>query len=59
MNLAAADAVIGCWHSKYLWNFWRPVTAIREASNDGNPATAGDPGGCRCSIPPRRSSARR
>ena len=43
VNLAAADAVIGCWHSKYLWNFWRPVTAIREASNDGNPATAGDP----------------
>ena len=43
MNLAAADAVIGCWHSKYLWNFWRPVTAIREASSDGNPATVGDP----------------
>jgi hypothetical protein len=44
VNLAAADAVIGCWHSKYLWNYWRPVTAIREASNDGNPATVGDPG---------------
>ncbi len=43
VNLATADSVIGCWHSKYLWNFWRPVTAIREASSDGNPATVGDP----------------
>jgi hypothetical protein len=42
-NLAAADAAIGCWNDKYYWNFWRPVTAIREAASDGNPATAADP----------------
>jgi hypothetical protein len=42
-NLAAADAAIGCWNNKYHWNFWRPITAIREADTDGNPATTGDP----------------
>jgi hypothetical protein len=42
-NLAAADASIGCWNNKYYWNFWRPITAIREAATDGNPATEADP----------------
>jgi hypothetical protein len=42
-NLAAADAAIGCWNDKYHWNFWRPITAIREADMDGNPATTADP----------------
>ncbi len=42
-NIAAADAYIGCWNDKYYWNFWRPITAIREAATDGNPATEGDP----------------
>ena len=42
-NLAAADAAIGCWESKYHWNSWRPITAIREAASDGNPATVADP----------------
>jgi hypothetical protein len=41
-NLAAADGSIGCWNDKYYWNFWRPITAIREAASDGNPATAPD-----------------
>jgi hypothetical protein len=43
-NLAGADAAIGCWHEKYRWSFWRPITAIREAATDGNPATTADPG---------------
>jgi hypothetical protein len=43
-NLAAADATIGCWNDKYHWNFWRPITAIREAADDGNPATEPDDG---------------
>jgi hypothetical protein len=43
VNLAAADAVIACWHDKYQWNFWRPRAAIREADTDGNPATVADP----------------
>jgi hypothetical protein len=42
-NLAAADAYIGCWNDKYVWKFWRPITAIREADTDGNPATEADP----------------
>jgi hypothetical protein len=29
LNLAIADAVIACWDSKYHYEFWRPVTAIR------------------------------
>ena len=42
-NLAAADAAIGCWNDKYHWDFWRPITAIREANTDHNPATTADP----------------
>jgi hypothetical protein len=42
-NLAGADALIGCWNDKYYWQFWRPITAIREADTDGNPATEADP----------------
>jgi hypothetical protein len=42
-NLAGADASIGCWNDKAFHSFWRPITAIREAAEDGNPATAADP----------------
>jgi hypothetical protein len=43
-NLAGADAAIGCWHEKYRWSSWRPITAIREADSDGNAATTADKG---------------
>jgi hypothetical protein len=43
LNVAMADAVIACWDAKYTYVFWRPVTAIRLASTDGNSATAEDP----------------
>ncbi len=39
LNLAIADAVIACWDSKYWFELWRPITAIRLASSDGNAAT--------------------
>ena len=39
-SMASADALIGCWDDKDYWSFWRPITAIREAASDGNPATA-------------------
>ncbi len=42
-NMAAADGSIGCWNDKAYWSFWRPITAIREAASDGNPATEADP----------------
>ena len=29
--------------AKMHYNFWRPITAIRNAEDDGNPATAPDP----------------
>jgi hypothetical protein len=40
-NLAAADAAIAVWESKVYYNWWRPVTAIRE--NDDDPKTVQDP----------------
>ena len=40
---AIADATIGCWDSKYFYNFWRPVTAIVQAAADGNDQTQPDP----------------
>ena len=43
VNLAAADALISCWDSKYHYSFWRPETAIREGDNDLNQRTVGDP----------------
>ena len=43
-NLAAADSAITCWESKFHFNFWRPITAIREGDNDGNSRTVGDAG---------------
>ncbi|CAN5733598.1 hypothetical protein BH18CHL1_BH18CHL1_03620 [soil metagenome] len=43
LDLAAADAGIGCWDDKAYWSFWRPITAIQLADTDGNPATAADP----------------
>jgi len=43
VNVAQGDAGIVAWDAKYTYNFWRPVTAIRLANSDGNPATTADP----------------
>jgi len=37
--LATADAFIAIFDAKYTYNFWRPLTAIRNGDNDGNAAT--------------------
>jgi hypothetical protein len=42
LGIAQADALISSWDNKYHFNHWRPVTAIREAASDGNPATEAD-----------------
>jgi hypothetical protein len=42
-NMATADALITSWDSKKFYFFWRPITAINEGDNDGNPSTVGDP----------------
>ena len=43
LNLTMADAVIAFYDAKYHHRIWRPVTAIRLADTDGNPATTADP----------------
>src|SRR5262249_15296015 len=51
VNTAMADAGIAVWESKYFYQFWRPVSGIRESDpgtgptgiGDGNDATVGDP----------------
>jgi hypothetical protein len=42
VDVAMADAGIACWDTKYTYNFWRPITAIREPADDGNAATVAD-----------------
>jgi hypothetical protein len=39
VNVAMADGYIAGWDSKMHHDFWRPVTAIAAAADDGNPAT--------------------
>jgi membrane-associated phospholipid phosphatase len=43
LNVTFADDVIAFYDAKYTYNFWRPVTAIREDGTDGNPKTLPDP----------------
>ena len=43
VDVATADADITVWHAKYIYGFWRPITAINLADTDGNPATTPDP----------------
>jgi hypothetical protein len=43
VNMAMADGFISGFKIRYVYDLWRPVTAIREGDVDGNDATAGDP----------------
>lgn len=43
LGASTADSVIACWREKLDVANWRPVTAIRHADEDGNPATTADP----------------
>jgi hypothetical protein len=38
-----ADGFIAGFETKYEFNFWRPVTAIRAGAADGNDETVTDP----------------
>jgi len=40
--MALTDAYIAVFDAKYHYEFWRPVTAIRNGDIDGNPATERD-----------------
>jgi len=43
LHLVYTDSLITGYDDKYRYNFWRPVTAIRNGDKDGNPKTAADP----------------
>lgn len=51
VNVSMADAGIAIWESKFFYQFWRPITGIRESdpgtgpsgAGDGNSDTVGDP----------------
>ncbi len=43
LNMAVSDSSVAVYDTKYAYNFWRPVTAIRAGDTDRNSATAPDP----------------
>jgi hypothetical protein len=42
LSIATADAMIAVFDAKYEYEFWRPITAIRNGDQDNNPATERD-----------------
>ena len=44
LNMGMANTFINDWDAKFTYNYWRPVTAIRNGDLDGNDATERDPG---------------
>ena len=44
MSMALANCFIVDWDAKFTYNFWRPITAIRNGDQDGNDATERDAG---------------
>jgi hypothetical protein len=42
LSMAVDDALGAVFDAKYTYNFWRPVTAIRNGDIDGNDATERD-----------------
>lgn len=43
LNMSLFDTYVATWDAKYEYDHWRPYSAIREAADDGNPATSPDP----------------
>jgi membrane-associated phospholipid phosphatase len=43
LNISLADSTIALFEAKYNYQFWRPVTAIELAGDDGNPNTNPNP----------------
>jgi membrane-associated phospholipid phosphatase len=44
INMAMADAAISAWETKWYYQYWRPVTAIRSTDQGGNTDVTPDPG---------------
>jgi membrane-associated phospholipid phosphatase len=43
MGMAMFDVAVASMETKFQFNYWRPITAIRSGDNDGNDLTQGDP----------------
>jgi membrane-associated phospholipid phosphatase len=43
LDMGIYDGYVSVFENKFLYNHWRPYTAIRWAANDGNPDTEADP----------------
>jgi hypothetical protein len=43
LNMTMADALIAGFEAKYAFNYWRPITAIRNAGLANNSSTSADP----------------
>jgi hypothetical protein len=43
VNMTFHDTLFASFSGKFLYGFWRPTTAIRDADRDGNAATESDP----------------
>jgi membrane-associated phospholipid phosphatase len=43
LNISLADTAIAFFDAKYNYQFWRPVTSIQMAANDGNSSTEPNP----------------
>jgi hypothetical protein len=44
LNMGVANTFITDWDAKFTYNFWRPITAIRNGDMDGNDATEREAG---------------
>ena len=44
LNMGIANTFINDWDAKFTYNFWRPLTVIRNGDQDGNDATERDAG---------------
>jgi hypothetical protein len=44
VNMAATDSFVSVFDAKYAYNFWRPITAIRNGDMHGNREIARDAG---------------
>lgn len=44
MTTAMMDGLLTSQTSKFVYGLWRPITAVRRADEDLNPATTADPG---------------
>jgi hypothetical protein len=43
LNMAVSDALVASFNNKYIYNLWRPETAIRGADTDSNRKTDPNP----------------